>query len=296
MNSFEKFMEWIKHYWSLELFRLGESPFTLKTLIILIISLILLFVIVNLITRVLSKRIFPRYGLDVGVSQSITTIIRYVLIITGLVIILQTSGIDLSAVGLLVGALGVGIGFGLQNVTSNFISGIIILFERPIKVGDRIEIDDLSGNVVDISGRATTITTNDNVTVIVPNSDFINQRVINWSHNEKKVRLSFPVGVSYREDPEKIRKLLMEIALANPGVLPSPAPYVLFDEFGDSSLNFKLLVWTESFINRPNILKSELYYEIFRKFAEHNIEIPFPQRDIHLISGFDKSAEVIPSK
>lgn len=278
------------------MFKLGDNPFTLRIFIILIISLILLFVIVNLISRLLLKRIFPRYGLDVGVSQSITTIIRYVLIITGLVIILQTSGIDLSAIGLLVGALGVGIGFGLQNVTSNFISGIIILFERPIKVSDRIEINDLTGNVVNISGRATTINTNDNVTVIVPNSDFINHRVINWSHNEKKIRLSFPVGVSYREDPGKIRELLLEIALANPGVLPTPAPYVLFDEFGDSSLNFKLLVWTEVFINRPKILKSELYYEIFKKFGEHNIEIPFPQRDIHLKSGFDKAAEAISSK
>lgn len=296
MNSFEKFMDWIKNYWSMELFKLGDNPFTLRIFIILIISLILLFVIVNLISRLLLKRIFPRYGLDVGVSQSITTIIRYVLIITGLVIILQTSGIDLSAIGLLVGALGVGIGFGLQNVTSNFISGIIILFERPIKVSDRIEINDLTGNVVNISGRATTINTNDNVTVIVPNSDFINHRVINWSHNEKKIRLSFPVGVSYREDPGKIRELLLEIALANPGVLPTPAPYVLFDEFGDSSLNFKLLVWTEVFINRPKILKSELYYEIFKKFGEHNIEIPFPQRDIHLKSGFDKAAEAISSK
>ena len=278
------------------MFKLGDNPFTLRIFIILIISLILLFVIVNLISRLLLKRIFPRYGLDVGVSQSITTIIRYVLIITGLVIILQTSGIDLSAIGLLVGALGVGIGFGLQNVTSNFISGIIILFERPIKVSDRIEINDLTGNVVNISGRATTINTNDNVTVIVPNSDFINHRVINWSHNEKKIRLSFPVGVSYKEYPGKIRELLLEIALANPGVLPTPAPYVLFDEFGDSSLNFKLLVWTEVFINRPKILKSELYYEIFKKFGEHNIEIPFPQRDIHLKSGFDKAAEAISSK
>lgn len=219
------------------------------------------------------------------------TIIRYVLIIIGLVIIIQTSGINLSALGILMGALGVGIGFGLQNITSNFISGIIILFERPIKVGDRVEIDDLKGNVVEISARATTINTNDNITVIVPNSDFINSRVINWSHNEKRIRLSFPVGfpiMKIRSDQE----LLTQIALSNPGVLKTPPPYVLFDELGDSSLNFKLLVWTTDYINKPMILKSELYYEIFRRFREKGIEIPYPQRDLHLRTGWDQHGPV----
>jgi small-conductance mechanosensitive channel len=222
------------------------------------------------------------------VSQSIATIVRYLLIVIGLIIIFQTTGIDLSAIGLLVGALGVGIGFGLQSITNNFISGLIILFERPIKVGDRIEIDDLAGNIVDISARATTIITNDNIAVIVPNSDFINTRVINWSHNNRRIRLNFPVGVSYNEDPEKIRNLLTEVANANPGVLSSPKPYILFEGFGDSSLDFKMLVWTTEYIDRPKILRSELYYEIFAKFKEHNVEIPFPQRDIHLKSGFDQ--------
>jgi small-conductance mechanosensitive channel len=234
------------------------------------------------------EKIFPRYDLDIGVSQSMATIVRYVLIIIGLIIIFQTTGIDLSAIGLLVGALGVGIGFGLQSITNNFISGLIILFERPIKVGDRIELDDLAGNIIDISARATTIITNDNIVVIVPNSDFINSRVINWSHNNKQVRLNFPVGVSYNEDPEKIRKLLTEVAIANPGILSSPKPYILFEGFGDSSLNFLVMVWTSEYIDRPKILRSELYYEIFAKFKEHNVEIPFPQQDIHLKSGFEK--------
>lgn len=234
------------------------------------------------------KKIFPRYDLDVGVSQSMATIVRYVLIIIGLIIIFQTTGIDLSALGLLFGALGVGIGFGLQNITNNFISGLIILFERPIKVGDRIEVADLAGNIIDISARATTIVTNDNIVVIVPNSDFINTRVINWSHNNKQVRLNFPVGVSYNEDPEKIKKLLTEVANANTGVLSSPKPYILFEGFGDSSLNFIVMVWTSEYTDRPKILKSELYYEIFAKFKEHNVEIPFPQQDIHLKSGFEK--------
>ena len=286
MNNFEEALNWLKTTWNIELFQIGSSPFTTRTLVLLIFSLYLLFYLSSKIKKLMVKRVFPRYGLDIGVSQAIATIIRYIILILGLFIIFQTTGIDLSAIGLLVGALGVGIGFGLQSITNNFISGIIILFERPVKVGDRIELDDLSGNIVDISARATTVLTNDNIAVIVPNSDFINMRVINWSHNDKNVRLRFPVGVSYKENPETIKKLLLEVAHSNSGVLNIPEPDVLFDSYGDSSLNFNLSVWTQDYFDRPNILKSELYYAIFRKFKENNIEIPFPQRDIHLKSGF----------
>ncbi len=293
MKSFDEFLSWLKTTWNYELFHLGDSIFTTRTFILLIFSLFLLFYISSKIRKVLVNKIFPRYNLDIGVSQSIATILRYVLIIIGLVIIFQTTGIDLSAIGLLVGALGVGIGFGLQSITNNFISGLIILFERPIKVGDRIEVDELAGNIIDISARATTIITNDNIAVIVPNSDFINSRVINWSHNNRRIRLNFPVGVSYNEDPEKIRKLLTEVAIANPGILSLPKPYILFEGFGDSSLNFNVLVWTSEYIDRPKILRSEFYYEIFAKFKEQNVEIPFPQRDIHLKSGFEKAVDKI---
>ncbi len=293
MISPGELIDWLKTTWNYELFHLGDSSFTTKTFFLLTLSLFLLFYISSKIRKVLVNKIFPRYDLDIGVSQSIATIVRYLLIIVGLIIIFQTTGIDLSALGLLVGALGVGIGFGLQNITNNFISGIIILFERPIKVGDRIELDNLAGNIVEISARATTIITNDNIAVIVPNSDFINSRVINWSHNNKNVRLNFPVGVSYKEDPARIRKLLLEVVAENSGVLNSPKPYVLFEAYGDSSLNFILQVWTSTYTDRPNILKSELYYEIFAKFKENNVEIPFPQRDIHLKSGFEKVVDKI---
>lgn len=288
MNTFEKFINWFKPVWNFELFKLGESVFTTQTFLILIFSLFLLFYLTSHIRKLLVSKIFPRYDMNVGVSQSIATIIRYILVIVGLFVIFQTSGIDLSAIGLLVGALGIGIGFGLQNITNNFISGIIILFERPVKVGDRIEIDDLAGNIVNISARATTIITNDNIAVIVPNSDLVSNRVINWSHNDRNVRLNFPVGVSYNEDPEKIRKLLLEVANANQGVLQNPPPDILFENFGDSSLDFNLRVWTDEYSDKPKVLKSQLYYAIFKKFKEHEVEIPFPQRDLHLKSGFEK--------
>jgi small-conductance mechanosensitive channel len=213
--------------------------------------------------------------------------VKYFLILAGIFSILQTNGLDLSAFGILAGAVGVGIGFGLQNITNNFISGLIILFEQPIKEGDRIEVGDVSGDVIKISARSTMIVTNDNISIIVPNSQFIDSQVINWSHNDRNIRFNFPVGVSYKEDPQKIKKILLEVAKNNSGVLNLPEPDVLFEEFGDSSLNFNLRVWSSEYINRPKVLKSQLYYEVFKRFKEEGVEIPFPQRDLHLSSGFE---------
>lgn len=293
MDNFESILQWLNSFWNAELLKLGATPLTLKSLFIVIFSLILLIYLTAKLKNLLVRRVFPRYHLDIGISQSIATIIRYTLVTLGIYIIFQTSGIDLSALGLLIGALGIGIGFGLQNVTNNFISGIIILFERPIKVGDRVEMDDIIGTVESISARSTTIITNDNIGVIVPNSDFINERVINWSLNDRNVRFNFPVGVAYKEDPAVIRRLLIEVADENPGVLQNPKPDVLFEEFGDSSLNFNLRVWSQEYSDRPQVLKSQLYYAIFEKFKEHNIEIPFPQRDLHLKSGFTQNNKEI---
>src|SRR5690606_1850658 len=145
------------------------------------------------------------------------TMVKYLLIFAGIFSILQTNGIDLSAFGVLAGAIGVGIGFGLQNITNNFISGLVILLEQPIKIGDRIEVGEVTGNVIRISGRSTTILTNDNISIIVPNSQFIDNPVINWSLSERRIRFNFPVGVSYKETPEKIKRILIEVADANPG-------------------------------------------------------------------------------
>ncbi len=292
MNNYNKVLAWLNSFWEAELFKLGNTEYKVQTLLILFTALFLLFYLTGKLKKLLVNNIFPRYKLNIGVSQSIATIIRYTLVILGLFIIFQTTGIDLSAIGLLVGALGIGIGFGLQNITNNFISGVVILFERPVKVGDRIEVDDLAGNIVNISARATTIITNDNIAVIIPNSELISTRVINWSHNNRNVRFNFPVGVSYKENPEIIRKLLFEVADANSGVLKKPAPDVLFEKFGESSLDFNLRVWTDEYSDLPNVLKSQLYYAIFKKFKEHNIEIPYPQRDLHLKSGFGKDVEV----
>ncbi|MDG1277721.1 MAG: mechanosensitive ion channel [Algoriphagus sp.] len=283
----EGIIDWFEKIMNLSLFNLGDSKLTIGLIITLVISFIILFVGSEWIRKLIVNKILSRYRLDLGTRTSIGTMVKYFLILAGIFSILQTNGLDLSAFGILAGAVGVGIGFGLQNITNNFISGLIILFEQPIKEGDRIEVGDVSGDVIKISARSTMIVTNDNISIIVPNSQFIDSQVINWSHNDRNIRFNFPVGVSYKEDPEKIKRILLDVAKHNGGVLNLPEPDVLFEEFGDSSLNFSLRVWTSEYINRPKVLKSQLYYEIFRIFKEENVEIPFPQRDLHMKSGFE---------
>jgi small-conductance mechanosensitive channel len=280
--------DWFAEIMNFGLFNLGDSKLTIGLLLTLILSFLVLFVGAEWIRKLIVNKILSRYQLDLGTRRSIGTMVKYFLILAGIFSILQTNGLDLSAFGILAGAVGVGIGFGLQNITNNFISGLIILLEQPIKEGDRIEVGDVSGDVIKISARSTMIVTNDNISIIVPNSQFIDSQVINWSHNDRNIRFNFPVGVAYKEDPQKIRQILLDIAKNNSGVLNLPEPDVLFDEFGDSSLNFNLRVWTSEYINRPKVLKSQLYYEIFRRFKEEGVEIPFPQRDLNLSSGFEK--------
>ena len=237
----------------------------------------------RLIRRLLRTRVLARTKLDVGQQYAIARIASYVVLVIGLLISAETFGVKLSSLAVIAGALGVGIGFGLQNVVSNFISGLIILAERPIQIGDRVDLgNNTVGKVMRIGARATHVLTNDNIMVIVPNSEFISSRVVNWTHIDPRVRLRISVGVSYRSDPHRVEKLLLEIAEGNPSVLKNPVPTVVFKEFGESSLNFELRVWADDMAHRPGTLESQLNFAIWDKFKEHGIEIPFPQRDLHL--------------
>jgi len=270
---------------ALPLIPLGDTSYTLGTLLYLIVLGVLLVYLTGKIRHWITERVLARANVDVGVRQAIGSIIRYGFIAVGFAIILQTAGIDLSALTVLAGALGIGVGFGLQNITNNFISGLIILFERPIKVGDRIDVGGVTGDVVEISPRATTVVTNDNIAVIVPNSEFISSRVTNWSYTNRDVRLNFPIGVAYKSDAEQVRRALLEVAAAHPGVLPQPQADVLLQEFGDNSINFILRVWTRRHTTTPGVLRSDLNYAILKKFQQDHIEIPFPQRDLYIRSG-----------
>ena len=264
------------------LITLGQSSVTIWNLLVAVSVLVLLGTLTAKLNRLIIYRLMSKSDIQLGVRVAVASLVRYVVLVIALIVVLQFMGIDMTSLALLFGALGVGIGFGLQNITNNFVSGLIILLERPIKVGDRIEMGGVSGDVTNISMRATTIRTNDNISMIVPNSDFITSTVINWSHTDRNVRFNFPVAVSYKEDPERVRGLLLEVARENKGVLVTPPPDVLFKEYADSAIVLNLRVWTRDYIDRPGVLKSQLYYAIFRKFREQGVEIPYPQRDVHI--------------
>lgn len=285
MDALQRAFESIKDWLNVPLFKAGATPVTLWTLVSVVVLVILLLWLTKKLKDWIVLTLLAKSRIDIGVRQATGSIVRYVVIAIGFAVILQTVGIDLSTVTVLAGALGIGVGFGLQAITNNLVSGLILLFERPIKIGDRIEVESVTGEVVNISARATTVVTNDNIAIIIPNSEFISSKVTNWSYTTRDVRFNVPIGVSYREDPEVVRKLLLEVADEHPGVLKDRKPDVLFQEFGESSLNFILRVWTRDYTDRPGVLRSELNYAISRKFREHGIEIPFPQRDIHIKSG-----------
>lgn len=285
METINNLLNQLKEFLNIHIFSLGEQSVTLWTILYFIILIFLLFFLTGRITKWFVTKVLSKSKIEVGIRMSIGTIIKYIIIVFGLVIILQTVGINLSSLTILAGALGVGIGFGLQNITNNFVSGIIILLERPIKVGDKVEIGEIDGDVTEISMRATTIVTNDNIAMIVPNSQFISSTVINWSYTDKNIRFRIPIGVSYNEDPEKIREILLDIVSNFDGVLKEPAPKVLINSFGDSSINMELRVWTNKYTHRRGFFRSEIYYAIFKRFRKEKIEIPFPQRDLHIKSG-----------
>jgi len=285
-------MEWLtellghlERFWQIPLYSIGKTTISLGTVFYLTIVLTGLFYVTARLKTWIVERLLSRSQVEVGVRHAVASIVRYIVLAIGFIVVLQTAGIDVSTLTVVFGALGIGVGFGLQSITNNFVSGIILLFERPIKVGDRIEVGTVNGDVVNISPRATTIVTNDNIAIIVPNADFISSKVVNWSYTNRDVRFNFSVGVSYGSDPDEVRRVLLEVAHRHSGVLTDPAPSVLFHEFGDSSLNFVLRVWTREFATIPGVLRSELNFAISRAFKEQGIEIPFPQRDLHIKSG-----------
>jgi len=285
MDTLQRVLGTIRDWLDIPLLESRGTPVTLWMVVYLVVLFVLLLWLTKKLKDWIVLKLLAKSRIDIGIRQATGSIVRYVVIAIGFIVIMQTVGIDLSTVTVLAGALGIGVGFGLQTITNNLVSGLILLFERPIKIGDRIEVGQVTGDVVNISVRATTVITNDNIAIIIPNSEFISSTVTNWSYTTRDVRFNFPVGVSYREDPEIVRKLLLEVADSHPGVLKDLKPDVLFQEFGDSSLNLILRVWTRAYTDRPGVLRSELNYAISRKFREHGIEIPYPQRDIHIKDG-----------
>lgn len=273
--------------WNTELF----SSVTIGSILLLLILFASVIIIERIVQKQLIRRFLSRTKLQPSLQFGLSRIIGYTLIAVGFYVAFQLVGVDLSSLAIIAASLGVGIGFGLQNIINNLVSGIIILAERPISIGDRIEVAGVAGRVTKIQLRSTTVVTNDNITMIVPNADFISNTVTNWSHGDPKVRIRVPVGVAYGSDLKLLQRLLLEAAAEHPKALRDPSPVVLFTEFGDSSLNFELGVWTQEMTATPIHFTSEMNFIIDQKLRENDIEIPFPQRDLHVRSGLPAAAE-----
>ncbi|MDY6898340.1 MAG: mechanosensitive ion channel [Cyanobacteriota bacterium] len=286
MNLFQQLgqniLGFFRDIYKAELFKLDDGKsFTLDLFLQLIFYAVIAYIIGSLISRLIRKTILSRFKIDRGTKEAISSVIGYLIAGIGFLIVLRGVGIDLSSLTVIAGVLGLGIGFGLQNISSNFISGITLLFEQPLKVGDLIEVDDLKGIVEKISIRSTVVRTLDNIFVIVPNQKFIENNIINWSYRDKKCRVHVPVGVAYGTDTTLVTEALLAAARRHPRILEQPTPKVWFNEFGDSSLNFELLVWVDEPPSIPQF-KSDLNFSIENELNLRDINIPFPQRDLHI--------------
>jgi len=267
-----------------DLFPLGDNAYSVLDLIILIALFSVLFIVAQSIKRVLRLRVLSLTGLSRAAQETIALIANYSFVFIGALVLLQIWGLDLSSLTVFAGVLGVGIGLGIQGIAKEFVSGLVLIFEHPIQAGDFVEVGEFVGTVEHISVRSTEITTLDRVSVIVPNSRFLETEVVNWSHRSPISRLRIRVGVAYGSNLEVVRRALLEVANEHSDVLSIPPPNVFFLEFGNSSLDFDLLAW----ISEPRKqfqIKSDLYFSIYQLFQEKGIKIPFPQQDIHLRSG-----------
>ena len=277
-------LEVIRNFFRYAIFTINQTPVTLASIIIFVVIFIGFLILAQLATRFLSKRVLSRLHVEEGIRYNLERVMRYTLVIIGAIVAFQFIGINLSSLAFIFGLLSVGIGFGLQNVTSNFVSGLILLFERPIKVGDRVTVGETEGDVVAINMRATTILSINNIAIIVPNSEFISSKVINWSYGDKKVRLNIDVGVSYTSNLDTVLRCIREVGLENSKVLKNPEPIVNFVSFGGSSWNMTLRCWIADPKGHRQVT-SDINCAIVRKFQENGVEIPYPQRDLHIRSA-----------
>ncbi len=264
---------------------IGTIAFSLSDILLFGIILYITYLISVFVKTIIEGEILVKMKLPRGFPAAISMMFRIFLVTLGIMFALSATGVELSKLSLLAGALGVGIGFGLQNIVQNFISGLILIFERPIQVGDTVEVNNLLGKVKDIGVRASNVTTYDGAEVVVPNSNLISNDLINWTLSDSRKRIEVKVGVAYGSDPNIVLKLIERVALDHPKVEQNPPPRALFEGFGDSSLDFRLLFWVNFEVGLST--KSDVAVGIYNTFAEHNIEIPFPQVDLHVkdISG-----------
>lgn len=272
------------HIWHFS-FSIGETQIFLHQIFLALIVFILGLVVSKLLSRRVGKKVLPRMKVQEGPASAIQTILYYILLIITAIVALQIARVPLTVFTIFGGALALGVGFGSQNIMNNFISGLILMLERPIQVHDFVTVNDQTGKVLKIGARATHIQRYDGVTVIVPNSHLLENAVDNWNLPDPRIRSMIPVGVAYGTDVQLVKKTLEQLLTDHIRVLESSDNRVLFTGFGDSSLDFEVHFWISprSTFDRRQI-ESDLRFKIDALFREHNITIPFPQRDLHIFN------------
>ncbi|HKS29963.1 MAG TPA: mechanosensitive ion channel domain-containing protein [Pyrinomonadaceae bacterium] len=289
LQSFTEIWERIKGYVNYK-FIFGKIEFTLSTLVQGVVVFLIAIFISRWLRSLFERRMAEKTRVDPGIRYTVMRLIHYFIITVGLLFALQISfALDLTSIAVVFTALSVGIGFGLQFIAGDLASGFILLFERPVRIGDFVTVTGpdsklIEGRVQSINLRTTVIITNDNIAAIVPNHNLVNENLINWSYSGRRSRLAIPVGVSYDSDVDVVTKTLLRAAEDVQFVLEEPKPSVQFLEFADWSLNFRLLVWTDRPRRHPTI-KSEINYRIRKLFLEEGIEIPFPQSELRVRRG-----------
>jgi small-conductance mechanosensitive channel len=261
----------------------GTATFSMGSVLLFFFIIWLSVIISDMIRAVLEDDVLNRVSLKKGVPRMISVIVRFSLISVGIFLAVSAVGMPLNQLTIIISAFSVGIGFGLQNVVNNFVSGIVLLFERPVQIGDAVEVNNLIGSVKSMGIRSSNIRTFDGAEVIVPNANLISNEVINWTLSDKKRRIEIFSGVAYGSDVHRVKEILLSILKHHPDILEEPEPLVLFNDLGESSLDFRLLFWIDNF-DKWIIIKSEIIFKIHDALKEANIKIPFPQRDLHIKS------------
>jgi small-conductance mechanosensitive channel len=273
--------------WSLTepLVVIGGTGVTVASIVTFVLILTVTYAFSKLLQRILGG-FYSQRGLEEGTRYALNRLLHYGILAFGLFVALDNLGISITALAGLGAILAVGIGFGLQNIAQNFVSGLILLLERPVKKGDFVLVGDTRGTVRSIHARATVITTLDNVDILVPNADLVTEQVVNQTYRDRELRLRINVGVAYGSDTDLVRQVLLRVAREHPEVMRKAEATVRFLDFGESSLDFVLLVWIDDPLAQMRVA-SDLRFAIDRAFREAGIEIPFPQRDLHLRSGWE---------
>jgi small-conductance mechanosensitive channel len=265
------------------LFALGDRSYTVRDVLVLPVLVIGIWIAASGLTTLFRSQVLEAAGVASGAQETLSTLLRYAVSLVGTVVVLQIWGVDLRSFAILASVLGVGIGFGLQSIANNFVSGVLINAERPVRPGDFVRVGEFVGSVERVGARSTSIRTLDRATILVPNSRLLEGEVVNWSHDDPVSRVHVPVGVAYGSDVQRVRHALLEVARSHRGVLRDPRPEVQLLRLGESSLDFDLLVWTADPRNQARLV-SDLNFRIVSALRAAEIQIPFPQRDLHLRS------------